>query len=296
MICIITWLKGSDALKKLLVLVVPAVFLLIRTGFSQDTTDLYPDHPGSLLYWSESREMPRLLKIFCLKVNLQDGNLQLISIPGKDPDGEGPAESQLTKPLDLVAKVDAIAAINTNAFAGIPNDKSLGFGWYEGRPVNIHGMVVSEGRTISPAEDGRTTFWLSAGNRPNIGNPGPQDTVMEAIADWFSPLILNDNLIPDSSDKANHPRTAMGFDDTRRWLLMMVVDGRQPGYSEGISLYELACLFREHGCTWALNLDGGGSSIMLVREPGLEVRAMNRPSDQKHRPVPVMLGVRKSDE
>ncbi|MFH0759997.1 MAG: phosphodiester glycosidase family protein [Bacteroidota bacterium] len=279
-------------MKNVLILVVSGMFWLNQNGFSQDTADLFPDHPGSLLCWSESLATPRLLKIFCLKVNLRDPELKVITLTGEDPDGEGPAESQLTKPIDLLEKADAIAAINTNAFTGIPNDKSFGIGWYEGRPVDIHGMVVSEGRTISPVEEGRTAFWLSADNRPHIGNPETGDSVSMAVSDWFSPLIINDSIIPDSVVLTNHPRTAIGFNDSGRWLLMMVVDGRQPGYSEGISLYELACLFREHGCTWALNLDGGGSSIMLVRESGREVRTMNRPSDQKHRPVPVMLGVK----
>jgi exopolysaccharide biosynthesis protein len=165
-------------------------------------------------------------------------------------------------------------------------------GWYEGRPVDIQGMVVSGGKTISPVQSGRTAFWISKGNRPRIGDPGPGDTVESAVSDWGSTLITDGRIIPDSTVTTVHPRTAVGFDDTGNWLLMMVVDGRQPLYSEGISLYELACLFRDHGCTHAVNLDGGGSSIMLVREPGKEVRTMNRPSDTRHRPVPVMLGVR----
>jgi hypothetical protein len=295
-ICSIIWPREFNALKKILILVLLSASVMSQPGSCQDTIDLYPDHPGSLLYWSEARESPRLLKIFCLKVNLQDPELQVITISGEDPDGEGPAESRLTLPLDLFTKFGAIAAINTNAFSGIPNDKSIGIGYYEGRPVDIHGMVVSEGRTVSPIEEGRTAFWLSGGNRPHIGNPGELDTVKTAVSDWISTLIINDSIVPDSTVRTNHPRTAVGFDNSGRWLLMMVVDGRQPGYSEGISLFELASLFREHGCTWALNLDGGGSSIMLAMKPGQEVCTLNRPSDKKHRPVPVMLGVRKKGD
>ncbi|HBB91807.1 MAG TPA: hypothetical protein DC042_08825 [Bacteroidales bacterium] len=262
-------------------------------GFSQDTLDLFPTHPGSLVCWLESLDKPRLLKVYCVKVELTDPSLQVITMPGEDPDGEGPAESQLTQPVDLFSRYDVLTAINTNAFAGIPNDKSIGVGWYEGRPVDIQGMVVTGGRTISPVQSGRTTFWISKGNRPHIGNPVPGDSVETAVSDWGSTLIIGGRIIPDSAVTTVHPRTAVGFDDTGEWLLMVVVDGRQPLYSEGISLYELACLFRDHGCTQAVNLDGGGSSIMLVREPGKEVRTMNRPSDTRHRPVPVMLGVKR---
>jgi hypothetical protein len=78
----------------------------------------------------------------------------------------------------------------------------------------------------------------------------------------------------DSFTNTRHPRTALGFNaDTSRFYFV-TVDGRQPGYSEGMALPELAGFMRELGCVQALNLDGGGSTTMVVR--GL---VMNRPSD-----------------
>jgi hypothetical protein len=71
-----------------------------------------------------------------------------------------------------------------------------------------------------------------------------------------------------------HPRSAIGFNaDTSRFFFV-TVDGRQPGYSEGMTLPELAAFMRELGCTQALNLDGGGSTTMVVRN-----KVVNRPSD-----------------
>ncbi|CAN5654143.1 hypothetical protein BH23GEM3_BH23GEM3_18950 [soil metagenome] len=74
--------------------------------------------------------------------------------------------------------------------------------------------------------------------------------------------------------ETRHPRTAVGWrgDGT---LLLVTVDGRQPQHSVGMSLAELAELFRRLGAVEALNLDGGGSTTMVVR--GLVV---NRPSDR----------------
>lgn len=71
---------------------------------------------------------------------------------------------------------------------------------------------------------------------------------------------------------ARHPRTAIGFDADRTWIV--AVDGRREGYSAGMTLPELTELFEALGATDALNLDGGGSTAMLV---GDEV--VNRPSD-----------------
>jgi len=60
-----------------------------------------------------------------------------------------------------------------------------------------------------------------------------------------------------------HPRTAAGYTADGR-LILLVVDGRQKE-SRGVSLQELATLMDELGCVEALNLDGGGSSAMVVK-------------------------------
>ncbi|MBU4204373.1 MAG: phosphodiester glycosidase family protein [Acidobacteria bacterium] len=76
-------------------------------------------------------------------------------------------------------------------------------------------------------------------------------------------------------DTELHPRTAAGYTADKRFLVMAVIDGRRPGYSRGVDLYELAELMRGFGCADALNLDGGGSSTMVVLD-----RVVNRPSDR----------------
>src|SRR5206468_2162421 len=89
-----------------------------------------------------------------------------------------------------------------------------------------------------------------------------------------------------------NPRTAAGVDRDGRTLWLMVVDGRQPGFSEGVAVNELAGLMKEVGCWDALNLDGGGSSIMLLSTNGANLEIMNRPSGFAPRPLPVMLGIK----
>jgi exopolysaccharide biosynthesis protein len=61
---------------------------------------------------------------------------------------------------------------------------------------------------------------------------------------------------------------------------MVVVDGRQPGYSEGASLMELAELMLEKGAFYAMNLDGGGSSSMVTAGKNGNARLLNSPIDQ----------------
>jgi hypothetical protein len=75
-----------------------------------------------------------------------------------------------------------------------------------------------------------------------------------------------------------HPRTAIGVDSEGR-LLLVVVDGRRRR-SVGMDLVRLADLMRRFGAISALNLDGGGSSTMVIRG-----RIVNRPSDGSQRSV-----------
>lgn len=70
------------------------------------------------------------------------------------------------------------------------------------------------------------------------------------------------------------PRTGIGFDQHRQTLIVAVVDGYQRGYSRGITQEEFAALFREMGADAAMELDGGGSSTMVVRN-----QVVNRPAD-----------------
>jgi hypothetical protein len=60
-----------------------------------------------------------------------------------------------------------------------------------------------------------------------------------------------------------HPRTAMGY-TANGDLIIMVVEGRNPSIADGVSLPQLAQLLKDIGCVEALNLDGGGSSCMLI--------------------------------
>ncbi len=57
-----------------------------------------------------------------------------------------------------------------------------------------------------------------------------------------------------------HPRSALGFNDEK--LFLIAIDGRQPGYSMGMTLYEMGKFFSELGIKHAINFDGGSSSTL----------------------------------
>jgi exopolysaccharide biosynthesis protein len=72
----------------------------------------------------------------------------------------------------------------------------------------------------------------------------------------------------------SNPRSMIGMDRRGR-LMLAVVDGRQAGYSEGLGIAQTGELMRLLGAREALNLDGGGSSVMTTGKTGI----VNRPSD-----------------
>jgi len=80
-----------------------------------------------------------------------------------------------------------------------------------------------------------------------------------------------------------HPRTAIGqLADGR--LVMLVVDGRQPGYSVGMTTFEMALAMTRLGAVRAMQLDSGGSSTLAF-----DGKVLNSPSDGRERPVPTAL-------
>lgn len=83
-----------------------------------------------------------------------------------------------------------------------------------------------------------------------------------------------------------HPRTAAGI-TAEGDLILLVVDGRQSA-SRGVDLYELAHILKNLGCVEALNLDGGGSSTLIV-----DGVLLNRPAGGMDlRPVMSAIAIR----
>ena len=78
----------------------------------------------------------------------------------------------------------------------------------------------------------------------------------------------------------------MGVDQAGRRAWYAVIDGRQPGYSMGMTLRQVGELLQALGAAHGLNLDGGGSSALAIRSlANRQVRVVNRPSDKVERPV-----------
>ena len=111
------------------------------------------------------------------------------------------------------------------------------------------------------------------------------------------PVLLQDGAIAISNNEEmrfggkaiddKHPRTGMGYTKEGK-LIILAVQGRFPFIAEGVSLIQEAQIFKDLGCIEAINLDGGGSSCLLIN--GKETI---KPSDKEgQRPIPAVFIVR----
>lgn len=141
---------------------------------------------------------------------------------------------------------------------------------------------------------GRGAAWLLSN-----AQPGDQLTIGYEIGPnpFFSAigghplLVRDDEILVEHNPNDLHPRSAIGFnrDKTRSWWV--VIDGRSP-LSRGMSHYETAKFLQSLGASDVLNLDGGGSSTILARNPGESFASVkNITSDGGERNIPNGLGI-----
>lgn len=115
------------------------------------------------------------------------------------------------------------------------------------------------------------------------GAPGPP-AIRDAVG-GFPQLVRNGRIDIQPSESTpffvqRYPRSAVGYSRGRKRVWLVCVDGSQPNYSVGMTMEELAQLMVGLGADRAINLDGGGSSTMIVRGS-----VVNRPSTGVERPV-----------
>jgi large repetitive protein len=208
--------------------------------------------------------------------------------------------------LNALPGADSLALFNRFAGGPLPGDDPLAgvtvriltaataagdveSGVVIARHDRVNGLTVpADGRIL--AGRGAAAAWIGAlapGDtvRWHLAFAGAPGAVRELVGGF--PLLLLDgesvlHRVPriwQPFASGRHPRTAVGTraDGT---IILVVVDGRQEGYSVGMTLEETATLMLELGAVDALNLDGGGSTT-LVTAAGI----INRPSDAEERPV-----------
>lgn len=251
-------------------------------------------------YRQEQRHEPRPMVLHLLGVDLDQPGVEMAVSVASDPDGEDDAEAVLTSPVALAKRDQLVAAVNTNAFWMLPEARSRAdLHWFAGRPIDIMGWCVQDGRTISQPRPGFWALWQDPQGRWHVGDAAQQRNAQAALAiSGFHGLLRGGQPLP-VLDTAVRAQLAVGVDAAQSRLVVVFVEGRQPGLSEGMTQAELTQMLQAMGVTDAISLDAGSGVMLLEQSPG-DYRVLNRSSltpDQRMRaarPVPVLLGVKKN--
>jgi hypothetical protein len=250
---------------------------------------------NGITYIRDVRQQPRPLIIHVVQIDLTAPGLSFLVTPGDSIDGH---EVRAQNTSEFLSKYNLQLAINGDFFWPWWYHTILDYYPHDHDPTDVNGFAASRGAVYSEEQpdDPRPTLYLSQDNRAAI------DQAIGAVYNAISgiPVIVENGHIssqikPDEYYAGLHPRSAVGLDRERRTLLLFIVDGRQPNYSEGVTLPELAQVAIEYGADKALNLDGGGSSTLVVEDAQGHPQVLNSPIHANvpgmERPVGNHLGV-----
>jgi exopolysaccharide biosynthesis protein len=129
-----------------------------------------------------------------------------------------------------------------------------------------------------------TAVSIDVSGTPSIilkDRPVDSTKIKEAIGGYH--LLIKDSARVSQGDPSIDPRTAIGI-SSNKTVYIVVVDGRKADYSNGMSFAQLSDVFVALGVRDAINLDGGGSTTLAVRE-GSGFNIKNNPSDGVQRAV-----------
>ena len=181
----------------------------------------------------------------------------------------------LVRTSDLAQKQESTAAIN-GGFFDMKAGGSVTYLRADGETINTTGasLIEQQNEILEGAVviDKQGRLQIRRGKR--IQRKKRYDDVLVT-----GPLLLfrgkTEPLVDRAFNNDRHPRSCLCTDDQKN-VYFITVDGRHE-QAAGMSLHELTRLVRGLGCTNAINLDGGGSTTLYVRNQGV----INHPSDNR---------------
>lgn len=219
-----------------------------------DIYDQEVDEHGNKIIVSDREQALRIVE---LKTPAYTGRLILVDDPSRVVIATTNTKNSRGQTLQaLVEGADAIAGINANGFSD-PEGRGHG--------GNIIGWTVSEGKSWG---SGSKKHYISAGfdtsNRLIVGNIGDFGKYnIRDLSQWQPALIVDGvQKVTGSAGWGAQPRTAIAQTESGQ-VILAVIDGRQPGYSIGITVGELADILFAYGAYNAALCDGGSSSTMV---------------------------------
>jgi len=193
----------------------------------------------------------------------------------------------------LPAIVNANEEVGTKIWAAVNGDF---FSWEN---METSGPFIYDGYVRKPNSAGsvRGAFGITRTGLPAFLNPPAGqtsvfnygDNLLRHLVGGREWLIYNGTKIT-ITDTTVEPRTTIGMRDDKK-VIALVVDGRQESHSNGMSLVQLQSVYEALGAKFAFNLDGGGSSVAVVRQQNAPLwDVVNSPSEMPLRAIANGLG------
>lgn len=232
-------------------------------------------------YAKIERTEPRMLKIAVLKVDLTDPALQFQMTPRSAAWGKPmPGFPKLTIRTDrktcrkfmeeMVSRGNNVVAC-VNASPWTP----WRMPWNHPHADRL-GLLIDNGVPVSPPLRKRAFFYIGKDNSYGFGVAEPDMDISpykHAISGFAH--VLKEGKVLKHSNKGLAPRTGYGLSADRKTMYIAVVDGRQPGFSMGTSREETGELLLWLGADEGLNMDGGGSTTLLIRDGNGKITKLN---------------------
>jgi len=238
------------------------------------------------------RYLPHSMVAHVLIIDRKDRDLQFMVTPPDEIDG-GVLKARTTS--QFLEEFGVQIAINGDGFFPWWSRSPVDYYPHVGEPVTPNGFTASYGELYADGLQNinlEPTVYISRRNEITFNRP-PNKIFHALSGDRM--LIQGGTTIPDLDNTEIDPRTAIGMNQNGRFIYLVVVDGRQPFYSEGATFAELADLFQNLGATYAMSLDGGGSSSMVIEGNDGQPLILNSPIDNyiplRERPVANHFGI-----
>jgi hypothetical protein len=246
-----------------------------------------------VIYRRVVRVFPRPMIAHILTIDTKEKRIGFLVTP-PDAEGEKPLKARTTS--QFLEEFSLQIAVNGDRFLPWWSHGPADYYPHAGDLVAPVGFTASNGKVYwqGDLEEAGVEPTLYINRRNVLGFNNRPNRVHNAIS-GDRMIVLKGQMVPDLNDKGIEPRTAIGINRNGRFLYIVVVDGRQPFYSEGATFADLAELLVEHGAYAAMSLDGGGSSTMVIEGEDGQLRILNSPIDNyipgRERPVGNHLGI-----
>jgi exopolysaccharide biosynthesis protein len=223
------------------------------------------------MYYRSVRFSPRMMVVHVVTIDLTMPGLKFMVTPG-NLDAEMPLSAMTTS--QFLDQYDLQIAVNGDGFTPWYSNSILDYYPHVGDPVTPNGFASSQGMVYNLVYSDRPTLNIASDGRIRVGDP--IEPAYDAVSgDVY--LVRYGEPVPGLDDSVTMPRTAVGISASS--MVLVVVDGRQPFYSQGMTFAELSEVMVSYGVTTAMSLDGGGSSTLVVEGADGRPRVLNSPID-----------------